>query len=160
MTMERDARFRLLRIAGEPVVNVDFSSLFPHLGYVRARAAQPDADLYDVAGDGSCREGWKQLINALLFADRPLKQWPHDTRELFPEGTSLREAVAAIDAKHPAISHLFGRGLGFELMRIESDMLIAVVTALFKRGITALPLHDSVLTARISAAWQSRRPAP
>jgi hypothetical protein len=59
MTMERDERFRLLRIAGEPVVNVDFSSLFPRLAYVRARAAQPDADLYDVAGDGSCREGWK-----------------------------------------------------------------------------------------------------
>jgi hypothetical protein len=151
MAMERDARFRFLRIAGEPIVNVDFSSLFPRLAYVRAGAAQPEADLYDVTGDGSCREGWKHLINALLFADRPLKQWPRDTRELFPEGASLREAVAAIKARHSVISHLFGRGLGFQLMRIESDMLIFAVTALFKRGVTALPLHDSILTAQSQA---------
>jgi hypothetical protein len=61
------------------------------------------------------------IINALLFVDRPLKQWPHDTRELFPEGTSLREAVAAIEARHTPISHLFGRGRGFELIAPSSS---------------------------------------
>jgi hypothetical protein len=114
---------------------------------VRAREAQPDGDLYDINGDGSCRDGWKQLINALLFAERPLRGWPRGTREKLPEGVSLRAAVTAIKAKHSAIAHLFEHGLGFKLMRIESDMLIAAVTALFKQGITALPLHDSVLVA-------------
>ena len=147
-TMERSDRFRLLRVMGDPVVNVDFGSLFPRLAYVRAREAQPRADLYDITGDGTCREGWKQLINALLFAERPLRGWPRDTREKLPNGVSLREAVTAIKAKHAPIAHLLEHGLGFKLMRIESDMLIAVVTALFKQGITALPLHDSVLVAR------------
>lgn len=147
-TMERAARFRLLRVMGEPVVNVDYSSLFPRLTYVRAREEQPKGDLYDIIGDGSCREGWKQLINALLFAERPLKGWPRETREKLPEGISLREAVTAIKNKHSPIAHLFEHRLGFQLMRIESDMLIAAVTVLFKQGITALPLHDSVLTAR------------
>jgi hypothetical protein len=36
-------------------------------------------------------------------------------------------------------------------MRIESDMLIAVITHLFKSGITALPLHDAVLVAESRA---------
>ena len=143
--MERTSRFRLLRVMGEPVVNVDIGSLFPRLAYVRAREGQPEGDLYDITGNGSCRDGWKQLINALLFAGRPLKQWPRDTREKLPKGISLREAVAAIKAKHAPIAHLFEHGLGFQLMRIESDMLIAIVTALFKQGIPALPLHDSVL---------------
>jgi hypothetical protein len=132
----------------EPVVNVDFGSLFPRLAYVRACEAQPKGDLYDITGDGSYRDGWKQLINALLFAERPLKQWPRDTREKLPDDVTLREAVTSIKAKHAPISHLFEHGLGFQLMRIESDMLIAVVTALFRQGITALPLHDSVLVAR------------
>jgi hypothetical protein len=146
--MERSARFRLLRIMGEPVVNVDFGSLFPRLAYVRAREEQPEGDLYDITGNGSCRDGWKQLINALLFAERPLRGWPRDIREKLPLGLSLRGAIEEIKAKHAPIAHLFEQGLGFRLMRIESDMLIVAVTALFKQGITALPLHDSVLTAR------------
>lgn len=147
-TMERTARFRLLRVMGEPVANVDFSSLFPRLAYVRAGKVAPRGDLYDISGDGSCREGWKQLINALLFAERPLRGWPRDTRVKLPTGITLREAVTAIKTKHTPIAPLFEHGLGFQLMRIESDMLIAAVAALFKQGITALPLHDSVLTAR------------
>lgn len=147
-TMERTARFRLLRVMGEPVVNVDFGSLFPRLAYVRAREEQPEGDLYDITDDGLCREGWKELINALLFAERPLKGWPRETREKLPNGIGLREAVTAIKTKHSPIAHLFEHGLGFQLMRVESDMLIAIVTALFKRGITALPLHDSVLVAQ------------
>jgi hypothetical protein len=148
MTMERHSRFQLLRIGGEPVVNVDFSSLFPRLAYVRAQAEQPDDDIYDAIGDGSCRDGWKKLVNALLFAERPLKQWPRNTRKLFPKGLSLKKAIAAIKTKHAAIAPLFEQGLGYELMRHESDMLIIVVNALFERGIAALPLHDSVLVAQ------------
>ena len=36
-------------------------------------------------------------------------------------------------------------------MRIESDMLIEVVTHLFGAGVTALPLHDAVLVAELKA---------
>ena len=54
MTMERTERFRTIRIAGEEIANVDYSSLFPRLAYARAQAEQPDGDLYDVTGDGTC----------------------------------------------------------------------------------------------------------
>jgi hypothetical protein len=33
-------------------------------------------------------------------------------------------------------------------MRLESDMLVAVLLRLMEMGITALPLHDSVIVAR------------
>ena len=100
---------------------------------------QPEGDLYDVSGDGSCRDGWKQLINALLFAERALKQWPEGTRKHFPQTLKLATAVEAIKRKHALIADWFERGIGFRLFRIESDMLVAVVTALFKHGIRRYP---------------------
>jgi hypothetical protein len=156
MTMERDERFRAIRIEDEEIANVDYSSLYPRLAYVRAGADQHEGDIYDVTGDGSCRDGWKTLINALLFTNRPLRNWPKDTLQAFPPGTRLRDAIAAIKQRHAPIAKLFGQGLGYELMRHESGMLVSVVTALFKHGITALPLHDSVLVARSHAETAKR----
>jgi hypothetical protein len=147
MTMERTERFRTIRIAGEEIANVDYSSLFPRLAYARAQAEQPDGDIYDVSADGTCRDGWKELINAMLFATKPLGGWPTDAREKFPAETKLRDTVEAIKRKHAPIAKLFEQGLGFQLMRHESDLLVSVVTALFKNDIAALPLHDSVLVA-------------
>jgi hypothetical protein len=146
MSMERGDR-RLIRIDGQPIADVDYQQLFPRLAYVRAQAEQPDGDIYDVYGDQTCRDGWKKLMNAALFADGPLRNWPRETLQHFPPGTKLRDAVAMLSAKHGPIAHLFGIGLGFELMRLESDMIIEVTLLLFKQGITALPLHDAVLVA-------------
>ena len=118
---------------------------------MRAGVEQPESDIYDVAGDGTGRDGWKKLMNAMLFSEGPLKNWPEDTRDHFPAGTKLREAVEMLAAKHAPIAHLFGSGLGFQLMRIESDMLIKVITHLSSVGVTALPLHDAVLVAESKA---------
>jgi hypothetical protein len=54
-------------------------------------------------------------------------------------------------AHHAPITDLFGTGLGFQLMRIESDMLIGVIKHLASVGVTALPLHDAVLVAESKA---------
>ncbi len=52
---------------------------------------------------------------------------------------------------HAPIADLFGSGIGFRLMFIESGILIEALQALFAKGITALPLHDSVLVAASEA---------
>jgi hypothetical protein len=151
MSMKRAERFQRIRIGGEPIADVDYQQLYPRLAYARAQAEIPADDFYDVVGDGSSRDGWKTLINAMLFSEKPPGNWPENTREYFPKGTSLKDAVAQIQDKHRPIAHLFGSGIGFQLMRIESDILIAVVTYLFKNGIPALPLHDAVLVGRSHA---------
>lgn len=147
MSMERTERGRI-RIDGEPVAEVDYEQLFPRLAYIRAGAEKPKDDLYKVTGVDGSRAGWKKLMSAMLFSDGPLKNWPEETLKHFPKGTKLRDATNALREKHKPIAPLFGTGLGFQLMRIESDMLIAVITHLFKQGITALPLHDAVLVAK------------
>lgn len=151
MNMKREDRFQLIRIGGERIANVDYGQLFPRLAYVRARASQPQSDIYDIAGDGASRDGWKKLFNALLFAARPLKRWPEETRTLFPESTKLPEMLRKIREKHAPIAHLFEHGIGFALMFIESEMIIAALENLYRRGIDALPLHDSVLVAQSHA---------
>jgi hypothetical protein len=150
MSMERAERGRI-RIDGEPVADVDYEQLFPRLAYVWARAEQPKDDIYKVTGVDGSRAGWKKLMNAMLFSDGLLKSWPKDTLEHFPKGTKLRDAIDALRQKHKPIAPLFGTGLGFKLMRFESDMLIPVITQLFQEGITALPLHDAVLVAKSRA---------
>jgi len=73
----------LRRGDGEPIADVDYLQLYPRLTYARAQVELLDGDIYDVAGDGSSRDGWKMLINAMPFAERPLGNWPKDARELF-----------------------------------------------------------------------------
>jgi hypothetical protein len=151
MGMERAERFERIRIDGERIADVDYRQLFPRLAYVRAGKPQLEGDIYHVAGDGSGRDGWKKLMNAMLFADGPLRNWPEGTLQHFPSGTKLRDAIKMLAARHAPIASLFGAGLGFQLMRIESDMLIRVIMHLASIGVTALPLHDAVLVAESKA---------
>ena len=156
-TMRRPDRFRLLRICtaatpdGEPVANVDFSHLFPTLAYQAAKCPLPERDLYDFFGDGTCRDGFKKLMNALLFADGTMTRWPRETSELFAGRAKLRDALALVRYEHAPIAHLFGTRIGYRFMFIESGILIKALHGCYVNGITALPLHDSVLVARSEA---------
>jgi hypothetical protein len=42
---------------------------------------------------------------------------------------------------------MFETGIGGELVRTESDLLITILLRLLQEGIVALPLHDAVLCA-------------
>ncbi len=156
-TMPREMRFRHLRLSskdhpeGEAIANVDFEQLFPHLAYHKARIAPPERDLYDLEGDGQNRKGWKQLLNAQLFAKGRLKAWPRDCREAFDKPPAFKEACALLEERHRPIAHLFGTGIGFHLMFQESSALIVALGYLHEEGIPALPLHDSVLVPRSQA---------
>ncbi len=156
-TMSRELRFGHLRIGskampeGETIANVDFGQLFPRLAYNTLHLQPPDGDLYDILGDGSHRDGFKQLLNAMLFVDKPLKNFPDGTARAFPKGWRIKDVTAAIEKKHAPIARLFHTGLGFQLMLAESMGLIIACLRLFENGITALPLHDSVLVAASEA---------
>ncbi|WP_439407954.1 hypothetical protein ACNJX9_04540 [Bradyrhizobium sp. DASA03076] len=151
MSMKRKDRFRRIRINGEQIADVDYEQLYPFLAYVRAGADMPGGDFYDVLGDRSLRKGWKILTNALLFAEKGLKNWPYGSHEHFPKEMKFKEAVELVRRKHEPIAHLFGTGVGYRLMRIESDVLIAVVSHLFRNGVPVLPLHDALLAAQSEA---------
>jgi hypothetical protein len=153
LSMRRVDRHRI-RIDGEEITVPDYRQLFPRLAYVKAGMGDADCstDLYDTAGDKSSREGWKKLLNAMLFSAKPLKAWPKATQKMFPDGTTLGQARALLLKRHAPIADLFGIGIGFELMWRESEMLIEVISKLADMGVTALPLHDAVIVAQSKAA--------
>ena len=151
-SMPRRQRFDHLRLGsklhpdGESIVNVDLRQLFPRLAYHRMRIDPPEGDLYAVTCENDPnRSGWKQLINAQLCAGKPLTNWPDGVHEAFPEAITFKQAVAALTVKHAPIAHLFGTGIGMMFMTQESEALLRVLSRLYRLGITALPLHDSVL---------------
>ena len=156
-TMRRADRFRLIKVCtrahpeGERIANVDFSQLFPRLAYQLCKREAPQGDPYDILGEGLSRDGFKKLVNSMLFAQGAVLRWPRETSTLFAKGTKLRDVVTLIRDAHAPIADLFGSGIGFRLMFIESGILIEALQALFAKGITALPLHDSVLVAASEA---------
>lgn len=156
MNMERSQRFVSIRIEGKRIANVDFSALFPRLAYTLAKAKPPRGDLYEYKKVSAKREGWKKITNALLFASRPMKNWPMETKHHFSDEVKLSTAIGAIKEKHAKIAKLFEQGIGYRLMRIESDMLIKILCRLRDEGVVALPLHDSVLVAKPFAALTKR----
>jgi hypothetical protein len=161
-TMPREDRFKFLRIRttahpeGESIANVDHAQLFPRLAYVQMNRIPPEGDLYDIDGQGSHREGYKRLVNALLLSNKMPRNWPKGMREDFPPGARLRNVVNAIEERHAPIAHLFGTGAGFRLMLIESEILVDTLLTLYAQGVTALPLHDSVLVAASDARLAER----
>ncbi|WP_137045867.1 hypothetical protein [Pseudolabrys sp. FHR47] len=169
-TMRREERLPAIRLNNTRVANVDFCQFNLRLAYALAKVTPPRGDLYDVSGTDSVRRDWKQLregrkklTNAMFNAKAPLRRWPGKTERerqavasFFPAGITATDATEAIRAKHAAVAGYFERGYGLRFMRIESDILVAVLLDLIKRGITALPLHDAVLVQERNAKTAKR----
>ena len=47
--------------------------------------------------------------------------------------------------RHAPIGDLFEKGIGLSLMRVESDILVAILLRLIYLGIVALPMHDGLM---------------
>jgi len=130
---------------GERTASVDLGQLYPRLLYLREGLTPPEEDLYDIDGDGSCRDGWKRLVNAMAHAPKRLTHLPKGAQRLFPEGARPRDLINRVEKRHAPIAHLFGIGIGQKLALQESTMLILALLDLQHRGVVGLPLHDSVI---------------
>lgn len=144
--LKRERRCRL-RINGEETVVADFSSMFVRLAYAGLGVTPPAGDLYAVPGLEESREAVKVLTSSLFFDQRQRSSWPKDEGLVVPPGWPLPKARAAILGRHPALRSCFGRGLGHELMRRESDIMLAVLDQLREKGVVALNLHDGLIVA-------------
>ncbi len=144
--LKRERR-RALRINGEETAVADYSSMFVRLAYARLGVTPPAGDLYAVPGLEENRDAVKVLTSTLFFDQRQRSSWPKDEGLVVPPGWPLPKARAAILGRHPALRSCFGRGLGHELMRLESDIMLAVLDQLRREGVVALNLHDGLIVA-------------
>jgi hypothetical protein len=140
-----------IRINGESVASIDFSSMHIHLAYAEAKAIVPEGDLYAIEGlNPMHRPAIKIVVSAMLSRKGDMKQLPPDARKLLPKGWTANRIVAAIKERHAPIAHLFGIDLGMSLMFRDSEILLAVLERLMERKIVALPLHDAILVQHLA----------
>jgi hypothetical protein len=143
-----------IRIDGESVATLDYSSMFARLAYAEKGVQPPAGDLYAIPGLEGHRDAVKLGVNALLFDQHTRRQWPktEEADQRLPSGWALGRFRRALVERHPVIGDCIGRGLGFHLMHTESEIMARVLTVLLSEGVTALPLHDGLLVRRSHAS--------
>lgn len=172
----KSARRANIRINGEPVATLDYSSMFTRLAYARLRAVPPAGDLYALEGAEDHRSGIKMAMNIFLFDTSSRRtKWPTemgvgvgtDTQAtpasppaLFdarlPEGWTVGRTKKAILKRHPTLKDAWGKGLGYQLMFDESRILLRALNALMAENIPALGLHDGLLVQASKVAVTKR----
>jgi hypothetical protein len=136
-----------LTIGGEPVVDLDFASMFLHLAYICCGAEPPTGDLYAIPGLEGHRKTVKSLMVSLFFRNAEARRLPLGAKDELPSGWSMERFKAAAVQAHPSISSLFDTNVGFKLMALESDILVGILLELARNGVAALPMHDGIMVA-------------
>jgi hypothetical protein len=147
-------RARLL-IDGEPVAEPDYSAHHPRMLYA-LQGALLTGDPYVV--DGFERDLGKIALNTLINALDGHSAMMAIAQEVerrdrddpgyqgWPTASARQRAHDLIDTlknRHPRIAACFHTGFGTRLQYLDSLMAERVLLALRKRGIAAIPVHDS-----------------
>jgi hypothetical protein len=150
LLMPSDERQEHILIEGDCCVELDYGQMSLLLLYARAQAQDhvPSGDLYDLSEYGipaECRPGIKKVMQAIINSPKIPRRLPKASRQHFPSRINLRDILRAVEKKHPVIFPLMTSGIGMQLFRKESDILVGVLEALRSEGIVALPVHDAVI---------------
>jgi hypothetical protein len=149
---------RSLLIDGAPTAEHDYAACHLRLAYFAVGESLPPpsdtgSDHYTLEGYGSAwrrliKRGVSILLNARSYvgavgalagvSEMPSMSW--DQRLETAAGL-----IAGIRRRHEALAPLWHSGCGLGLQHIDSQLTILCATDLIKRGIVALPIHDSML---------------
>jgi hypothetical protein len=132
-----------LRINGESLNTLDFSSTNLHLAYSISGQTPPSGDLYSIPGiPDSYRPDVKTFISARWFSKR--KAFPSGSR--LKEIGSFSEVLTLVHERHPSLKEILSQeNIGFRLANLESEILVQILLRLKDKGIVALPIHDAIL---------------
>jgi hypothetical protein len=150
----RLANEEVISLSRKPVATLDYSSMFARLAYARKGVQPPEGDLYAIPGLEGHRDAVKLGVSALLFDQHTRRQWPktEEPVQRLPTGWTVARFRNALIERHPLIADCFGTGLGFQLMHVESEIMVQVLTTVSSEGVTALPLHDGILVRKSHAS--------
>lgn len=157
--LHRDDRSRVL-IDGRRTVEVDYSSLHPHILYA-LNGLDCRGDVYDVGrwwqkwglGRDEARLACKMMMLRVINARRRIVAMYSFKRawnamngvakgDYIPWMYELYDAIAR---RHRAIAHEFCTGRGVYLMNMDGRLIREVCHRLAREGMCALAVHDSVV---------------
>ena len=146
--MSSDERQEHILIENDCCVELDYGQMSLTILYGLTGATPPEGDLYDLSVEGipaECRPGIKKVMQAIINSPELPRRLPKGSRKHIPSRISFRDILGAVERRHPAIYPQMTSGIGMQLFRKESDILIDVLITLQARGIVALPVHDAVI---------------
>ncbi|MDC3394399.1 hypothetical protein OAX13_02525 [Planktomarina temperata] len=146
--MPSDERQEHILIEGDWCVELDYGQMSLAILYGLTGAKPPEGDLYDLSTQGiptDYRKGIKTVIQALTNSSKVPTKMPKGVRKLIPSRYTIKDILEAVARKHPAIYPQMTSGIGMQLFRKESDILVDVLETLRSEGIVALPVHDAVI---------------
>jgi hypothetical protein len=146
--MSSDERQEHILIDADCCVELDYGQMSLTILYGLTGATPPEGDLYDLSDHGipaEHRKGIKKCIQAVINTTKPPTRVPRGVRKHLPGKYSMRDVLSAVEKKHPEIYPLMTSGIGMQLFRKESDILVDVLITLQTKGIVALPIHDAVI---------------
>ena len=164
-----------MRLAGEPVAEIDFSSMCVALAYA-SKGLELTGDPYSsvkyLARGIHARDGMKKCVVSTLFAPNrdALPGFPAKSRRInvftvFPESVKWTHVEKAVREVHPALADLLYTGAGMRFMRTESDVLISAlhyqsrkVARLCRCMTPCWSLHRATRTP--STLWRARTAWP
>jgi hypothetical protein len=137
----------MMLIDGESTIEDDHAQLHPRLLYAIAGR--------NLEGDAYTLPGWdrnlcKIAFNVLLNANNYRSARAVIASELGGENAYLLAALLIRDMKrlHAAVRGYFHSGIGLRLQNLDAKMAEFVLKRLLKRGIVALPIHDSFIVQK------------
>jgi len=148
----------IITINGEPIIELDFSGLHPHLLYAK-EGIQFFGDPYGIVDKRpEARPFLKQILLCMLNSKDELKAeaaanfWlykNHDEREKLKEIgiTRARPIMEAFKEVHKPIAHHFANGklTGLRIMNLDAMIALDIVKHFVKQQIPILAIHDSFL---------------
>jgi hypothetical protein len=146
--MSADERQEHILIEDDWCVELDYGQMSLAILYGIAGKSPPEGDLYDLSAEGiptDYRKGIKTVIQALINSSKVPTKMPKGVRKLIPSRYNIKDILEAVARKHPAIYPQMTSGIGMQLFRKESDILVDVLLTLKTQGIVALPIHDAVV---------------
>lgn len=152
---------KLIQIAGQPTIELDYSGMQPRLLYAREGIDYGDDDPYTIPGRKQDRELLKVVLLIALNAhkgkdsaikaiiNKMNKEEKKKQRKIYtPEQKSKKYIEALIDdfeEMHSQIAKHLYSGIGLELQSIDSQIAENVMYNLAVKGILVLPVHDSFI---------------
>ena len=146
--MPSDERQEHILIEDDWCVELDYGQMSLAILYGLTGTKPPEGDLYDISAEGiptNYRKGIKTVIQALINSSKVPTKMPKGVRKLIPSRYNIKDILEAVTRKHPAIYPQMTSGIGMQLFRKESDILVDVLESLRSEGIVALPVHDAVI---------------
>lgn len=151
--LKKEERKDCLGINGSFVTTLDYSQAAPKIAYSLAGVTPPNADAYAIPfyETPKHRKSVKKVFNALLYSDKPLNRFPRGARDGMEKTVKFAHLQDSINKIHQPIAHLFCKGIGLEMMLIESKILLRALLACIDHNIVALPVHDALIVAEEDA---------